>query len=186
MKRAVILHGTDAEPESGWRPWLRDKLEAEGYEVWLPDLPGKHTPNRQVYNDFLFGNGWDFTDNIVVGHSSGAVSVLNLLMDERCPKVKLAVPVSAWSGGLPDKFEEGDTQFDNMFPREGFDFGLIQSKADKIAFIHSDNDPYCPLEQAEYLAKELSAPLTIIHKGDHLGSPYTELPELWEIIEPEL
>lgn len=94
-KRAVILHGTDASPDANWFPWLKEKLEAEGYEVWVPELPGNHTPNREVYNDFLFGSDWDLTDNIVVGHSSGAVSVLNLLMDERCPKVKLAVVVSA-------------------------------------------------------------------------------------------
>lgn len=104
MKRAVILHGTDAAPEQNWFPWLKQKLETEGYEVWAPLLPGNHTPNREVYNDFLLGQeqGWDFTDNIVVGHSSGAVAVLNLLMDPRCPKVKLGVMVGAWAGGTPD------------------------------------------------------------------------------------
>lgn len=183
MKRAVLLHGTDAAPESSWRPWLRDKLEAEGYLVWLPDLPGKHRPNREVYSDFLLNNEWDFTDNIVVGHSSGAVSVLNLLMDPRCPKIALGIAVSAWSGGVPKGFEERSFQFEKLFPPSGFDFALIKEKADKLAFIHSDNDPYCPMEQAAYLAEQLGAPLKIVHNGDHLGSPLEELPEIWEIIQ---
>jgi len=186
MKRAVILHGTDGAPDHNWFPWLKAKLEAEGYKVWVPLLPGNHTPNRQVYNDFLFAENWDFTDNIVVGHSSGAVSVLNLLMDQRCPKVKLAVMVGAWAGGIPSGYEEGNTQFDNLFPPNGFDFELIKSKAGKLAFLHGDDDPYCPLDQAKYLAKKLDAPLTVVPGGHHLGSKLTELPELWPIIESVL
>lgn len=183
MTRAVILHGTDATPNESWRPWMKKKLEVEGYEVWIPALPENHTPNREVYGDFLFGQGWDFTDNLVIGHSSGAVEVLNLLMDERCPKVKMGVMVGAWAGGLPNSYEEGNPQFINLFPKEGFDFERIKSKADKLAFFHGDNDPYCPLEQAQYLAKNLDASLTVIPNGGHLGSALTEFPELWDVIK---
>jgi predicted alpha/beta hydrolase family esterase len=186
MKNAILLHGTDGNPEHNWFPWLKKKLEARGYKVWAPVLPGNHTPNRKIYNDFIFSQGGDLTDGIVVGHSSGAVSVLNLLMDKRCPKVNLAVMVSAWKGGVPLRYEPDNQQFKDLFPPDGFDFKLIKEEAGKIAFLHSDNDPYCPLEQAEYLAKQLHAPLTVIHEGDHLGSNLTELPELWKIIEPVL
>lgn len=183
MKRAVILHGTDGAPDINWFPWLQQKLEAAGYEVRVPLLPENHTPNRQIYNDFLFGSGWDFSNNIVIGHSSGAVSVLNLLMDERCPKVKLAVAVSAWKGGVPLRYEVPNGQFDNLFPPAGFDFDTINQNADKIEFLHSDDDPYCPLEQAQWLAEQLHAPITVMHEAHHIGSKYAELPELWQIIE---
>jgi predicted alpha/beta hydrolase family esterase len=73
-----------------------------------------------------------------------------------------------------------------VFPPQGFDFGLINSKAAKLAFVHGDDDPYCPLQQAEYLAGEWGAPLTVIPHGGHLGSRYTEFPELWEILRPLL
>ena len=192
MKRAVILHGTDGNPEANWFPWLKAKLEEQGYEVWVPELPGNHTPNRQVYNDFLLSSGWDFMDNIVVGHSSGAVQILNLLMDERCPRIRLGVMVGAWAG-----MEGADTermkaagldpeQFKDTFPPEGFDFERIKSQADRLAFVHGDNDPYCPLEQARYLAEKLDAEITIIPKGHHLGTKFTELPELWDIIKPAI
>lgn len=185
MKHALILHGTDGSPDGNWFPWLKMKLEAVGYEVWAPELPENHTPNYHTYNDFLLSKEWDFTDSVVVGHSSGAVSVLNLLMDERCPKVKLAVMVSGWAGGLPNgNFEEG--QFDNMFPAGGFDFARIKANVDNLVFLHSDNDPYCPLEQAEYLAAELDAPLKILHDAGHIGRDFKELPELWEMIEEKL
>lgn len=186
MKNAVILHGTDGAPDHNWFPWLKTKLEAQGYEVWIPHLPGNHTPNREVYNNFLFSRNWDFTDNIIVGHSSGAVSVLNLLMDKRCPKVKLALMVSAWAKDVPNGYDEDTEQFKNLFPTDGFDFELIRQKADKIEFLHSKNDPYCPLEDAKYLAHELKADLTILDHGVHLGSEYKKLPEVWKLIEPSL
>jgi predicted alpha/beta hydrolase family esterase len=186
MKNAVLLHATDGNPEHYWFPWLKKKLEAKGYEVWAPLLPENHTPNREVYNDFLLGSDWDFEDNIIIGHSSGAVSVLNLLMDERCPKIKMGIMVGAWKGGVPHGFGEGNQQFLNLFPPEGFDFELIKRKAGKLAFLHGDDDPYCPLEQAKYLAGQLDAPLTVVPNGLHLGSNYKELPELWRTLEPEL
>lgn len=186
MKRAVILHGTDGAPDMNWFPWLQEKLEAAGYEVWVPLLPESHTPNREVYNEFLFGQGWDFTDNIVVGHSSGAVEVLNLLMDPRCPKIQLGLMVGAWAGGIPNGYDEGNTQFVHLFPPEGFDFERIQQHADQLAFLHGEDDPYCPLEQARYLAEQLDAPLTVVPNGHHLGARFNELPEVWQLIEPVL
>jgi hypothetical protein len=59
MKRAVILHGTDGSPDMNWFPWLKEKLEADGYEVWAPLLPENHTPSKEVYNNFLLGYDWD-------------------------------------------------------------------------------------------------------------------------------
>lgn len=184
MKRAVILHGTDGSPEQNWFPWLKAKLEAAGYQVWVPLLPENHAPNREVYNNFLLGSDWDFGDNIVVGHSSGAVSVLNLLMDERCPHIKFGVMVSAWAGGSPTDMDY--EQFKNLFSPDGFDFTTIKSKADKLAFVHSSDDPYCPLEQAEYLSQQLGAPLTVIPNGKHLGKNITQFPQLWDVLKPKL
>jgi predicted alpha/beta hydrolase family esterase len=194
MKRALILHGTDGSPGSNWLPWLKSTLKTKGYEVWTPQLPDCHTPNRETYGDFLFSQGWDFTDNIVLGHSSGAVEVLNLLMDERLPHIKLAVMVGAWAElDVPDGYKENilaaglsREQFLNLFPPQGFDFALMKSKADHIVFLHGSDDPFCPLEQAEYLAKALDAPIMVVPDGHHLGSRFTELPELWQIIEPSL
>ena len=148
-------------------------------------LPENHTPNREVYADFLLGSGWDFTDNIVVGHSSGAVEVLNILDDARFPKLKLAVCVGAWAGEKPNGYDTNE-QFEHLFPAEGFDFRAMKQKANRIEFMHGSDDPYCPLERAQYLAGELGANMTIVPNGGHLGKAFPELPELWQLIEPVL
>lgn len=181
MRKAVILHGTNGSPHENWFPWLKKELKAKGYQVWVPDLPGKNRPNGQIYNDFLLNADWDFTHNLVIGHSSGAVSVLNLLMDGRFPKIKTAVMVSAWHDSAKATLRYGGLSselFKDLFPKEGFDFDLINQKTDNALFVHSDNDPYCPLDQAEWLAKQMKCDLVTIHDGDHLGSKFPEFPQL--------
>ncbi len=180
MKRAVILHGTDGAPDHNWFPWLKTWLEAHDYKVWLPELPGNHTPDRHVYNDFLLDSNWDFSDNLVIGHSSGAVSVLNLLQDKRCPQIKVGVLVGAWS-----HMEQTDLdreQFKNLFP-ESFDFDAIRRKTDSLLFMHGDNDPFCPLDQAKWLAQQTDSEIVIVPGGHHLGSIFTEFPQLTQELE---
>lgn len=185
MKKAVILHGTDGNPEANWFPWLKQQLEEQGYEVWVPLLPENHTPNREVYNNFLFNSGWDFTNNIIIGHSAGAVSILNMLMDDRCPHIKLGAMVGAWSH-MQDTDLDID-QFKHLFPPEGFDFPLIKSKADKLVFLHGDNDPLCPLAQARWLAEQLDSEITIVpYAGHFYGKDWHEIPQLMHLLEPSL
>lgn len=182
MKRAVILHGTDGNPAANWFPWLRSELKSAGYEVWVPELPENHTPNRENYNNFLFGSGRDFSDNLVIGHSSGAVSVLNLLADNRCPKIDVGILVGAWA-----KMDETDLdheQFKDLFPSTGFDFEKIRQNTKKLIYIHGDNDPYCPLDQAKWLAEQTKSEIVIIPNGHHLGSVREpEFPELIKLLK---
>jgi len=175
-KKAAILHGTDSTPSDNWFPWLKQELEDDRYEVWVPELPGNHIPDKKVYGDFLFGSDWDFANSIVIGHSSGAVEVLNMLMDDRCPNIDTAVIVSGWEHGTPTGMDA--YQFENLFPENGFDFEKIKQKVKRIEFIHADDDPYCTMEQAKHMASELDARLTVIEGGGHLGENYIEFPQL--------
>ena len=182
-KRAVILHGTNGNPDENWFPWLKAKFEAEGYEVWVPQLPESHTPNHELWDDRILGSR-ELTDCIVVGHSSGGVEVLNLLMNKRCPHIRLGVIVGVWPGGDPvGEWEPG--QFDKLFTPEGFDAQTIKPKADRLAFLHGANDPYCPVAETKQLAERLGAPITIVPNAGHF-SGITDLPEVWQIIEPSL
>ncbi|PIS16086.1 hypothetical protein COT62_00225, partial [Candidatus Roizmanbacteria bacterium CG09_land_8_20_14_0_10_41_9] len=58
-----------------------------------------------------------------------------------------------------------------------------KSKAKHFIFIHSDNDPYCPLEHAQFLSKKLHGKL-IVKKGQKhfsvstFGKKYSKFPFL--------
>lgn len=182
MKQALILHGTDATPQSNWFTWLKGKLEKDGYKVWLPQLPNSDTPNTKVYTDFLLSEP-DFTfddETIIIGHSSGAVEVLHLL--QKLPddtKIKAAFLVSAFKDDL------GWDALGGLFD-EPFDFASIKTKAGKFTFLHSDNDPYCPIEHVQYLSGQVGGELIIKsgqgHFNTELGEQYKVFPELLEII----
>ncbi|MGV9001820.1 MAG: RBBP9/YdeN family alpha/beta hydrolase [Candidatus Saccharimonadaceae bacterium] len=183
MTKFLILHGTDSSPSDNWFMWLKGKLVGEGNKVWLPQLPDSQTPNAKIYNKFLLSNK-DFTidsDTIVIGHSSGAVEILSLL--DNLPKktvIKAAILVSAFKDNL-----QWDT-LDGLF-EQPFDFENIKDHSKRFIFIHSDNDPYIPLSQAEFLCNELDGELGVIEGQGHFNietSPdYKQFPELLDIIE---
>lgn len=183
MKQALILHGTSATPASNWFTWLKEQLEQDGYKVWLPQLPSSDKPSTKTYNEFLLSNpDFVFTDDtIVIGHSSGSVEVLSLLQHlPEGKKVKAVFLVSAFRDDL------GWDALTDLFV-EPFDFEKIRTKADKFVFFHSDNDPYCPLEGAKYLAEQVGGELIVKtgqgHFNTELSGQYKAFPELLELIQ---
>lgn len=183
MTKYLILHGTDSSPEANWFMWLKGKLLGQGNKVWLPQLPNPEKPNAKTYNDFLLNNE-DFiidSSTVLIGHSSGAVEILSLL--DNLPKetvVKAAIFVSAFKDDL-----EWDA-LAGLF-EEPFNFENIKSHCNRFIFIHSDNDPYVPLEHAEFLSKKLSGELGIMegqgHFNTELNPEYKYFPELLDIID---
>lgn len=182
MKNAVILHGTGNTPEGNWFRWLEGELKQKGYDVWLPELPDAQLPNAQKYNDLLLNRGFKYNqDTIMVGHSSGAVSILNLLQElPESVKIKAVFLVGAFKGPL-DKAPRSE-----LFPKP-FDFNKIKARCGKFIFIHSDNDPYCPLSDAEYLANKLNGDLIVKEGQGHFNldahPAYKQFPLLVELID---
>ena len=182
MKKAVILHGTDGNPEINWLPWLKKLLEENRVEVFVPHLPENHTPNRFTYEKFLKESNWDFTNNLFVGHSSGSTTILNLLQSEWFPNVNTVLMVGTFLNErlLKDADWYTPGQFENLFP-ESFDIAKIKNKANKFYFLHGTDDPYCDINDAKEFCEKVDGTFIEIPNGKHLSSNRTELPE---IIEP--
>ena len=180
MKRAVILHGTSSHPTHNWQPWIKQELETVGYEVFAPVLPDNDVPNRHTYEDFLKNSGWDFTDNILVGHSSGATAILNLLSTDWIPHIRAVVLVGAFLNEdlLRDRDQCNEKQFANLFPNEGFDLEKIKQKVDHIYFVHGDKDPLCSFEDARRLCGQLGGTFVSVAGAGHFSTPTASLPEI--------
>ena len=182
MKKALILHGTSSNSNSNWFPWLKAGLENAGWKVWVPDLPNSDEPNVERYNKHIFeNNDWSFDDEtVLIGHSSGAVEVLGLLqeLDEN-----MVVKQSILIGSFKDDL--GWPNLGGLFVKP-FDFAKIKQRSKSFVFIHSDNDPYCPLDHAEYLCKELSGELKVLpgqkHFSEETDPRYTTFPLLKDIL----
>ena len=183
MKRAVLLHGTDGSPNDHWFPWLKNELKENGYEVFAPTLPENHTPNHGIYDDFLKNSSWDFNDNLLVGHSSGTTTILNLLMADWFPKVKASVMVGTFLNEkltkTADWYEAG--QFDGLFVQE-FDIEKLKRKCPEFIFVHGDNDHACDYGDAMDFCQKLDGDFITIKNGAHLsgGSGVSEIPHIIE------
>lgn len=185
MKSALILHGTGDNSEANWFPWLKKQLEERGHTVWLPDLPHAEKPNIQRYNEFLLKNkDFQFEDAILIGHSSGAVAILGLLQD--LPE-DVVVDTCYLVGSFRNDL--GWDALTELFLTP-FDFAKIKKHAKKFVFIHSDDDPHCPLDHAKYLAEQVGGELHIFPGEKHFsistgGEKFRELPQLLAFIDKQ-
>src|SRR3989344_94571 len=185
IKRAVILHAMGVNSKAHWYPWLKTELEKHGYEVWVPDLPTPDAPNARATTDYLLSNkSWDFTGNVLIGHSWGAVQILHLLQNlPEGQQVQSAVLVSSFDHSPPG-FE---VKQKDLF-KERFDFNKIKDHARQFLFVHSSNDPYVSLDSGgvENLSTQTGGQLIIIPDGQHfstaLDPAYVEFPALLDIL----
>lgn len=188
-KRAIILHGTDGTPDQGWFPWIKAVLAESGYEVYAPQLPNSHKPDRAIYEKFLRESGWNFEGNVLVGHSSGATTILNLLMNDWFPRVEAAVLVGTFLNekltNIAEWVEPG--QFAGLFPNEGFDISKIKSKCKSFYLVHGSDDPYCSYDDARDFALKLDGNFITVAGGHHLGvsSDVYELPGLFKALKAD-
>lgn len=188
MKRATLLHSTDSKPNEYWFPWLQSYLEQKGYEVYAPLLPNNIVPNRHTYENFLKTSGWDFSDNLLIGHSSGATTVLNLLQSDWFPSVKASVLAGTF---LNEKLtKDADWvmkgQFDNLFP-DSYKPTAMLEKCSTFYFVHGSDDPYCDIADAKDLSDKLHGTFITIQNGHHLGkaSGIVALPQLTDMLEKD-
>src|SRR3989344_7492033 len=80
MKRVFIVHGWEGHPEEGWFPWLKKELEAEGFEVLVPQLPDPDNPRIQNWVPKLAETvGVADENTYFVGHSMGCQTIARSL-----------------------------------------------------------------------------------------------------------
>src|SRR3989344_7340046 len=126
MKQTVfIFHGTGGHSQENWFPWLKEKLEHAGCDVFVPQFP---TPDGQSLDAWLTVIQ-DYKDRIdeetiFIGHSLGGIFLLRLV--ERLPhKVKAAMFVGTPVGIRPMKNYDSDFHFSGF----DFDWDNIQKKS---------------------------------------------------------
>ena len=170
--KAVIFHGWGSTSQDNWFSWLKDELEDNGFEVFVPNLPNTHNPIQEEWLKAAL-DLTDFDENtILIGHSLGTILIMRLLEKK---KIKAAFLVSSFDEDL------GIPEINNFFDQP-FDYEKI--KSNKLYMLSSDNDPYIPLHIAERLSKNLSCKLTVFKGKEHLsnGTGNLRFPELRDMI----
>lgn len=175
-----IIHGVYADPEANWFPWLKNKLESQGYEVIVPKFPTPLDQSLESWNR-VFSNYENKIneETVLIGHSLGAAFILNYL-EKTGKKIKAAILVAGFHKLLGIQYDE----INKTFVGKEFNWNKIKNSCGRFFVFASDNDEYISLDLSNELAKNLGAELNIVHGGGHLNkkSGYDTFPLLLETI----
>lgn len=179
MKNAIILHGTGDKNTDFWFPYIKEKLEEKGFEVWLPQLPNAEKPNIKDWLWFVLENGKFTTGTVIIGHSSGSQLILSILEIIKI-QIKQAILVSGYAESLRENYDSEK--------KSELDWEKIKQNVQDIIFINSDNDPWgCDDKQGRIMFDKLGGTQIVRHGEGHMGStthkqPYKEFPLLANLI----
>ena len=168
LKRVFIVHGWDGYPAEGWFPWLKRELEAKGYEVYVPEMPGADNPRIQPWVAKLKqvvgkpdANTW------FVGHSIGCQAIARYL--ESLPKdVKVggAVFVAGFFKQLSGLESEADVQETAAhWMSAPIDLSKVKAHFPKSVAIFSDNDPFVLQDNQADFREQLGSKIIVIHNN---------------------
>jgi uncharacterized protein len=180
MKRAFIIHGWEASPDSNWFPWLKKELENKGFSVEVLNMPDTDHPEMGKWLAHLKKTIINPDENTyLIGHSLGVITILRYLEQLENQKIGGAVIVA----GFPESI--GFDEISSFF-KTPLNYEKVKNAARHFMAIHSDNDPYVPIKNGEILRDKLGAKLFIMKNAGHLneGNGKFELPiALTEILK---
>ena len=182
MKRVVLLHGNGgSKGTDNWQPYIKHELETIGVECISPDLPD-NVLSRKKYWFPYFENILKLSDNdIVVGHSSGALAILKYAESHKLGGSAL---VGVYYTDLGYENEKNSGYFDTPW-----DWARIKENQLWTTIFASEDDPYIPIEEPRYIQKKLNSEyLEFKNEGHFVGqnNPKTEFPELLEVLKKKL
>lgn len=176
-KKAILIHGWGGTYPGHWQGWLKTQLEQNGFEVDFPLLPKPDFPIEQEWVAQILNRIPKNKPCFLVGHSLGGPTILRVL--EQLPseqKIDHAVFVASFCRDL--KIPEIEN-----FVNHPFDWKKIKQQCKRFTVVFSDNDPYVPRYQCEFLAEQLKVQPLIEKDGGHITSPqFGPYPRLLQLI----
>ncbi len=167
MKVAFIFHGTEGNPEENWFPWMKQKIQEQGYEVIVPQFPTPPEVPAKISEWFDVLKQYESKireDSIIIGHSLGGKFALRVL-----EKLDHPIKIAAFVGtpiGIPPI---ANNERDNAFTDNNFDWASIKSKAQDFIVFQSDNDPYVGHDNGTELAAHLGTELSFVPGAGHFN-----------------
>lgn len=157
-RRFVILHGYKSGPDKHFHPWLKEKLEALGNKVIIPELPNPDNPDINEQVRYVQDNVELTEDTRLVGHSLGTVVAMKVLeeLDHNVSATWLIAPYvdTDFADGKKRGYED-TTSWD-------FDAEAIQENAGQLINLRPKDDTSISDEQYERAQATLGGTWTTI------------------------
>lgn len=158
--RIVFLHGNQSTHWAfAWVSWLKKELEKRGYKTFFETFPDSIIARSKYWLPFLEEHIKAGKNDVLVGWSSGAVAAMRYAEKH---KVRGSILVSPSYTDLHDELEKQSGYFDKHW-----NWKKIRSNQQHIALFHSDNDPFIPVDQFEFIAQQLKPTVLKINGAGH-------------------
>ncbi|QQG39200.1 MAG: serine hydrolase family protein [Candidatus Woesearchaeota archaeon] len=158
MKRVYILHGWGDYHDKGWFPWLKKKLEENGFSANALEMKPQPPILKDWLNILKKAVKNPDKDIYFVGHSAGVMTILHYLQDlPENVSVGGVVMVAGWTDDL------GMNELKNFFENP-IDWNKVKAHCKNFVYVYSDNDPYVSTFNADVFKEKLGARL-ILEKG---------------------
>jgi uncharacterized protein len=175
-RRAIIFHGTEADPDVCWYPWLGRRLAERGYAVEIPHYPDLNVAPIATFLPKVLAEHRFDEHTVLIGHSGGAALLLALL-EHIDTTVSQALLVAGYHT-QPNTRDEPVLQ-------DAYDWTAIKAHVRDLYLINSRDDPYgCDDRQGRAMFERLGGTQIIRddgHFGDH-DQPYDTFPLLDRLI----
>jgi predicted alpha/beta hydrolase family esterase len=156
-RNAIIFHGTGAQPDWIWYPWLAARLRDRGYTVEVPHHPGINVePIATFLPKVLYAHTYD-EDTVLVGHSGGAALLLSVL-----ERLDVVVPQAFLVAGYST---QPNTE-DEPVLQESYRWGAIRSHVRDLFFLNSAEDEFgCDAGQGRAMFDRVGGTLIVRNEG---------------------
>lgn len=167
-KRVFVIHGWEGSPEGSWRPWVRNELEKRGFTVSVPAMPDTMNPIVEKWVSYLAKIVGNPDKNCYfVGHSLGCITILRYLETLKDgQKVGGVVLIAGFGHDL--EYEDYKNELSSFF-QTSINWVKIKKHCNKFVAIHSDDDPYVPIEHNDIFKNKLGAKSIIMHNMKHFS-----------------
>lgn len=185
MKSAFILHGYNGDTLYTFGPWLRQKFEELGYDVYSPSFPIRLLSSYEnwssIFDPYL---KYINDETIVIAHSISNPFILKYIASHNI-KIKLYISVA----GFCELFNvPGRQDLNEAFRR----FAISDEEIEKSKILiknryslYSDNDYVVPFNILENFSKKIDSIPVLMPGAGHMGKreKVTEIEKLIDIVK---
>lgn len=197
----VIFHGAFGSPDGNWFPALKEKLEAIGQEVLVPQFPvddwdevtsaGPQVPQKNQYLKNWLTAFEPFAKTIAegekvcfIGHSLGPVFMLHVVKQYKL-QLDSAIFVSPFMESLHSKEFWQFDHVNDSFYKTDFDFMDLKKRIPVSYVVYSEDDPYVDKKFPLKFAGAFESAIISMTSAGHVSSPvYASL--LFELAKTRL
>lgn len=173
--RIIFIHGNQTMTwDFAWAPWLKQELAQRGYATRFETFPDSIIARARYWLPFLEEYLRAGANDVLVGWSSGATAALRYAADHR---IRGSVLIAPSYTDLGDALEKQSGYFDSPWP-----WDRIKANQEHLVLVHSDNDPFIPTSEFEFMAEALRPEVIKIPGGRHFIERQT-FPEILEYLE---